>query len=73
VQYTIKYVDDVLALSPRELQGECEFAPSFEDAWDKADAGISRLRAKYDRRVEYIIEDATGRRAMIGPGRYADV
>ncbi len=70
MQHIIKYVDDVLASAPREL--EHEFAPSFDEAWDKADARIPALRVKYGRRVDYIIEDMTGRRTMIGPGRFDD-
>lgn len=70
MQHIIKYVDDVLSPMPREL--EYEFAASFEAAWDKADARIPILRAKYGHRVDYIIEDMTSTRAMIGPGRYTD-
>ena len=70
MQHIIKYVDDVSASHPREL--EFEVAPSFDAAWDRANDRIPELRAKHGVRVDYVIEDMTGRRAMIGPGRYGD-
>lgn len=71
MQHIIRYVDDVSSPAPKEL--ETESAQTFEAAWDKANDRIPELRAKYGHRVDYVIEDMTGRRTTIGPGRYSDV
>lgn len=67
-QHIIKYFDDPLSAAPSELG--YEFALSFDAALDKAAARVPALRAKYGKLAGYVIEDITGRRVMIGPGRY---
>jgi hypothetical protein len=69
-QHLVKFVDDPLSPTPTELS--FVFARSFEDAMDKASAAVGPLRAQHGMSAGYIIEDFSGRRVMIGPGKDCD-
>jgi hypothetical protein len=67
VQHLIRYFDDPISLTRREIGHE--FERSFDEALARAAKRSFELRAKFGVHAGYRIEDLTGRTVMIGPGR----